>query len=131
MKNLQIEEEPKHKKQKQDDQWIGDNLSENKRKRIKQLMGITDEQMSEAMQKAKDEWNQQLGGNQNSNRSFYSDYGTADDADSFSLSQQVNWAVYTILFVSLLYFINRDYDDIVKIFFIRYFPKEANTIGLV
>lgn len=47
-----------------------------------------------------------------------------------SLSQKVDVAVYCLLFACLVYFLNRDYGNIVTIWFIRNFPREAETLGI-
>ena len=116
-KNIRQDE----KKETAESRWIGDKISEKKLDKVQKLMGLTKEQMDEAVQNAKKEWIEKQ---QND-----------DDLDHFlkttSLAEKMNTFVYIGLFAAFLYFVNRDYNGIIKIMFIKYFPKESKVFGLI
>jgi hypothetical protein len=49
--------------------------------------------------------------------------------ESFSPFSILNKLVYLFFIVGIIHFLNRDYDNIVTIWFLRSFPREAATLG--
>lgn len=89
-------------------------------------MGLSEAQMSEAVRQAKQTWTKSA----SDPGSSYANYEVCD-TETFSLTQKINWLVYSILIGAFIYFMNRDYDGAIKILFIQYFPREAKTLGFV
>ena len=53
-----------------------------------------------------------------------------DHGEAFSFFQILNLLVYISLASGLIYFINRDYGNVITIWFVNAFPREAETLGL-
>mmetsp|Transcript_21015 Transcript_21015/g.37969 ORF Transcript_21015/g.37969 Transcript_21015/m.37969 type:complete len:151 (+) Transcript_21015:186-638(+) len=53
-----------------------------------------------------------------------------ENNESISIFQILNILVYLFLFLGIMYFLNRDYDNIATKWFVRTFPSEAATLGL-
>lgn len=47
-----------------------------------------------------------------------------------SIFQILNISVYVLVLGGVVYFMNRDYDDMIKKWFVGIFPREADTLGL-
>jgi hypothetical protein len=56
--------------------------------------------------------------------------GQTMESEPVSLLQFLNILVYLLLFSGMLYYLNRDFDSIATKWFVRMFPREAETLGL-
>ena len=52
-----------------------------------------------------------------------------EDDLELTLTQKLNLLIYGSLFIGLIYVLNKDYDSVVTLWFVRMFPKEASTLG--
>ena len=92
-------------------------LCESKVKEIQTLLEISDDDMKVMLS------------NTSSSKSFMQERQAV--ASNYSLNQMVNMLVYTILFTSLLYVVNRDTDGAVMELFKYFFPREATVLKLI
>jgi hypothetical protein len=52
-----------------------------------------------------------------------------EDELDLTLTQKVNLVIYGSMFVGLIYVLNRDYNSVATLWFIRMFPREAKVLG--
>ncbi len=52
-----------------------------------------------------------------------------EDDLELTLTQKLNLFVYGSFMVGLIYVLNRDYDSVVTLWFMKMFPREARTLG--
>lgn len=52
-----------------------------------------------------------------------------EDELDLTITQKFNLFIYGSLFIGCIYVLNRDYDSVVTMWFVRMFPREAKTLG--
>lgn len=92
--------------------WDGDNIPEEELERIRKRFRLTHEQMAEVMNVSKEE-------------------ATLNQTSYLTPHQRMNRTVYLIMILVLIYILNRDYGNLVLIWLVRMFPKEAQVLGLL
>jgi len=116
----------KSKSNKNDFEWAGDNIHPQKIELLRTKLGLTNEQMQNVIRKSQREWES------SHNDSYGWNYSKTNHNinDGMTITQKVNVIVYSSLIVMLVYFINRDYDNVATIWFVRMFPKESRMLGI-
>ena len=99
-------------------EWAGDSIPSEKLDALRSKMGLSEEQMKQVMQRSKEHF-LKGGGNEND--------GGGGIASVF---QTLNRLVYLGLFMGIIYIFNRDYDNVVTVWFVHTFPREARTLGI-
>lgn len=104
----------------QKDEWAGDNIPKQQLEEARKKLGVSKEQMDEAIEQARAS-------------SLNKSKGAGDldlENDIISGKTMLNCLVYVCLFSFGVYFLNHEYDNLATIWFIRMFPKEAETLGI-
>ncbi|CAJ1960682.1 unnamed protein product [Cylindrotheca closterium] len=93
--------------------WDGDSIPKEELERIRKRFRMTPQQMTRVVALSKAE-------------------GTQDPKySSLTPHQQLNRMVYLVMIMVLIYILNRDYGNVVLVWFVQIFPKEAEILGLV
>ena len=101
-------------------EWAGDKIPLETLENTRNKLGITVEQMDEAVSKAR---------NYAMKRS--SEVDRLDPEEYIiSFKTQLHGTIYVCFLSCLVYFLNREYDNIMTIWFIQTFPREAETLGI-
>mmetsp|Transcript_2060 Transcript_2060/g.2805 ORF Transcript_2060/g.2805 Transcript_2060/m.2805 type:complete len:223 (+) Transcript_2060:116-784(+) len=93
-------------------------LSKEKLQKTKEKYGLSNQEMEKMIK-----FNNMKKRQQSSMKDEEEDLG-------LTLAQWLNLGVYTTFMIGTIYLLNRDYDSIVTLWFIRTFPREAKTLGL-
>ena len=113
--------------------WAGDDISNEKLELIRKISGLTKEEIQVVMQKSKEE---ALNSGKESNRRnrtgiYGNDINSEEELEDFmTLSTKLNLVVYVVLILAIIYFLNRDYNNLATIWFTTTFPREAATLGI-
>ncbi len=83
--------------------------------------GLTEEQVKKVIQSSKSDKN-----NKNNDSTFQD----LEDELELTLTQKLNLVIYGSFFIGLIYVLNKDYDSLVTVWFVRMFPREASIFGL-
>mmetsp|Transcript_26221 Transcript_26221/g.36952 ORF Transcript_26221/g.36952 Transcript_26221/m.36952 type:complete len:203 (+) Transcript_26221:95-703(+) len=101
--------------------WAGDAIPKEKLEKLRVKLGLTEEQMQQAIDDARHEAitgeRRQLD-------------GTISNTGIRTLFEKINSAVYILIIVAIFYILNYQYKNVVTRFLIRVFPKEAKMIGV-
>ena len=97
--------------------WVGDDIPAEKLEALRVKMGLSQDQMKEVMDVSKQEY-------------LLGVAGTPTCWNASKLLKTLNKLVYIGMFIVLIYVLNRDYDNIVTIWFVRNFPREARVFGI-
>ncbi len=57
------------------------------------------------------------------------DDGDIEDELNLTMTQKINLLIYGSLILVMVYVLNRDYERVVTMWFVRMFPREAKTLG--
>jgi len=98
-----------------DASWAGDQIPSCKIEATRKLFGLTESQMRNVMDVS---------------RSQALTDQCIEEHSCLSLTQKINVMVYIVLFASLIYAVNRDYDNAATLWFIHHFPNEARILRL-
>jgi hypothetical protein len=103
----------KHTPGKSNKAWDGDQIPPDQLEVIRKRFRLTEAQMEQVLQNAKKEAD-----------------GGSIIANDWTPHQKLNAMVYIIIIALLVFVLNRDYGNIVTFWFVRWFPKEATTLGI-
>jgi hypothetical protein len=110
--------------------WAGDYIAPRVVERLRQTLHLTEEQMKLVLDTSR---RQAMQNHIKKN----DDHGDSDftrsevDEEGWTPHQVLNRMVYFILVALLMYIANRDYGNVVTVWFITWFPREANTLGII
>ncbi|CAM9870738.1 unnamed protein product [Chrysoparadoxa australica] len=94
-----------------------------RRSKAIRLLGLSEDQLQQAVRDAKEELVAEKEGRPFQRRK-------AENLSSGgSLTKKVDFAVYTLLFAGLFYFMNRDYKGAATKILQQFFPREMSTLG--
>lgn len=93
--------------------WEGDNIPQEALERIRKQFRLTPKQMDRVMELSKAEATRN------------------PRSPSATPHQQLNRMVYLIMFMVLIYVLNQEYGNVVFVWFVQIFPKEAQILGLI
>jgi hypothetical protein len=109
--------------------WAGDYIAPKVLERLRQTLHLTEEQMKLVLDTSR---RQAMHNNTKRKDHDGSDYTSSDvDEEEWTPHQVLNRMVYVILMALLMYIANRDYGNVVTVWFITWFPREAATLGIV
>mmetsp|Transcript_2213 Transcript_2213/g.3155 ORF Transcript_2213/g.3155 Transcript_2213/m.3155 type:complete len:246 (-) Transcript_2213:40-777(-) len=93
--------------------------------------GLSSEEIEEILLKTKDKKKNTVHDNPNVNvnESTNTAFNDIEDDLELTLTQKLNLLVYGSLMVGFIYVLNRDYDSVVTLGFMKTFPREARTLG--
>lgn len=92
------------------EEWAGNNIPQEALYEVRKQYGLTTEQIKQAIEDARRE--------------------ARTETSAWNVHRVLNSIVYIIILSFLVYVLNRDYDKFVVFWFGRFFPKEAETLGL-
>jgi len=99
-------------------EWAGDKIPKEKLEQARKKLGLTENQMDQAVRDAK-------------SYALNKSQGATDlDLEGISIKSKLNGMLYICFFSSMVYYFNREYDNVVTMWFIRSFPNEAEIIGI-
>jgi len=100
-------------------EWAGDKIPKEKLEQARKKLGLTEDQMDQAVKDAK-------------SQALNKSKGTTTDLDldGLSIKSKLNGVVYMCVFSSMVYYLNREYDHVATMWFIRSFPNEAEIMGI-
>jgi len=101
--------------------WAGDTIPKEKLEKLRIRLGLTEEQMQQAIDDARHE--AKTGTRRQRN-------ATTSQTGNRSLSEKINSAMSILIVVAVLYILNYQYKNIITKFLIRMFPKEAKMMGM-
>jgi len=106
----------------QKDEWAGDEIPKQKLEVARKKLGLSKEQMDQAVEQTR-----AYALNKSNNTSDIDPY--LEDGIIHGKTW-LNGLVYVCLFSFGVYYLNREYNNLATIWFIRLFPKEAETLGI-
>jgi hypothetical protein len=109
--------------------WAGDYIAPKLLERLRQTLHLTEEQMKLVLDTSR---RQAMHNNTKKKDQDDSDYTSSDMAEEeWTPHQVLNRMIYVILMALLMYIANRDYGNVVTVWFITWFPREAATLGIL
>ena len=107
------------------DEWAGDDIPAEKLEALRSKMGLSRDQMKEVVETSKKEYQQtcEKGGVD------AVDIDTSFDTTS-SFFKSLNRLMYMGMAIAFIHVLNRDYDNIATVWFVKTFPKEAGVFGI-
>jgi len=101
--------------------WAGDTIPKEKLEKLRIRLGLTEEQMQQAIDDARQEATTGTRRQPNATMSL---------PGNTTLSEKINSVMSMLIVVAVLYILNYQYKNIITDFLIRMFPKEAKMMGI-
>ena len=106
-------------------------LPPNQIEKIRKTFRLTHAQMEEVLDESRRQHNNNNNNNDEGIGGMGSSLLSSSSLSSWTPHQKMNGLAYLLMLSVLVYVLNRDYGNVVTIWFVQTFPKEARTLGLL